>query len=202
MDSKEIYDYIIKIQSIAKIGLLYSSDPYALSNYQEINKISLEFLEKFLEVEFNRPNYFSRDVYPTPNISVRTIILDAAKKRVLLVREAKSQTYSFPGGWADLYDSPSEAAKNECLQEAGAKVEITRLVGLINHTPYKKPNSVPDYVALFTVKINGELLNHEYETDDVRWFFLDDLPPLSTKVAPEMFHRMLNAVLNDETIFD
>ena len=95
MDSKEIYDYIIKIQSIAKIGLLYSSDPYALSNYQEINKISLEFLEKFLEVEFNRPNYFSRDVYPTPNISVRTIILDAAKKRVLLVREAKSQTYSF-----------------------------------------------------------------------------------------------------------
>ena len=34
MDSKQIYDYIIKIQAIAKIGLVYSKDPYAITNYQ------------------------------------------------------------------------------------------------------------------------------------------------------------------------
>ena len=50
MDSKEIYDYILKIQSIAKIGLVYSKDPYAITNYNEINRLSMEMLENFMEV--------------------------------------------------------------------------------------------------------------------------------------------------------
>lgn len=202
MDTKEIYDYILKIQSISKIGLKFSEDPYAISNYQEINDLSLQFLEKFLEIELNRPNYFQRDIYPTPNISVRTIILSPDKKRVLLVREVKTQNYSIPGGWADLYEAPSEAAKKECLQEAGAEVEIIRLVGLINHTPYKKPNSVPEYVAIFEGRVNGALKEHEYETDQVGWFALDALPAISEKVDIKEFKRMINAVISGETIYD
>lgn len=202
MKSNEIYDYIIKIQSIAKIGLLFSKDPYAITNYEEINKISLEFLEKFMEVEFNRPNYFSRDIYPTPNISVRTVILDETRTKILLVREVKSQTYSLPGGWADLFDAPSEAAKTECVQEAGAEIEIVRLIGLINHTPYKKPDGIPEYVAVFEGKLISELHDHEYETDDVKWFSIDNLPTISSKVAIEMFVRIINAALKGETIFD
>lgn len=202
MKTKEIYDYIVKIQSIAKIGLIYSKDPYAITNYEEINRLSLEFLEKFLELKFNRPNYFQRDVYPTPNISVRTIILDETKTKILLVREANTKTYSIPGGWADLYDSPSCAAMNECSQEAGADVEVTRLVGLINHTPYKKPNSVPEYVAVFEGKVKGQLHSHEYETDDVNWFEIDNLPVLSGKVDPREITRMINAVKDGKTIFD
>lgn len=202
MDIKEIYEYILKIQSISKIGLKFSQDPYAISNYHEINDISREFLEKFMEIELNRPNYFQRDIYPTPNISVRTIILSPDKKRLLLVREAKTQTYSIPGGWADLYDAPSEAAKKECLQEAGANVQIVRLVGLINHTPYKLPNSVPEYVAIFEGSLNGSLQEHEYETDDVGWFALEALPAISEKVDIEEFKRMINAVISGETIYD
>ena len=74
VDSKAIYDYIIKIQAIAKIGLTYSKDPYAITNYQEINDLSKAFLEDFINIKLDRPNYFEKDVYPTPNISVRTII--------------------------------------------------------------------------------------------------------------------------------
>ena len=48
MDSKQIYDFVLKIQSIAKIGLIYSKDPYALTNYKEINDLSTRFLEEFL----------------------------------------------------------------------------------------------------------------------------------------------------------
>ena len=54
-----------------------------------------------MEVKFDRPNYFARDIYPTPNISVRTIIISKDRKKVLMVREASSHTYSFPGGWAE-----------------------------------------------------------------------------------------------------
>ena len=202
MDSKYIYDFILKIQSIAKIGLIYSKDPYAITNYTEINELTVKFLEDFMEVKFDRPNYFQRDIYPTPNVSVRTVILNKERNKVLMVREAALQTYSLPGGWADLYDSPSQTAINECSQEAGADIEIIRLVGITNRTPFKNPTSVPEYVVIFEAKIVGELHEHEYETDDVGWFDVDNLPPLSRKVTYQEVKRMIDAAVNNETIFD
>ena len=202
MDSKELYDYILKIQSIAKIGLVFSKDPYAITNYQQINDLTVEMLEKFMEMEFHRPNYFSRDIYPTPSVSVRAVILDKNKEKALFVRESNSGTYSFPGGWADLYDSPGQTAINESSQEAGADIEITRLVGVLNRTPFKTSVHVPEYLVVFEAKLKGELHEHEYETDDVEWFPLDDLPPLSRKVAKEEITRIIDAIKTNKTIFD
>lgn len=201
MDTKQVYEYIIKIQSIAKIGLKFSKDPYAITNYQEINDLSLKFLEDFVNVKFDRPNYFQRDIYPTPNISVRTIILNETKDKVLLVRETKDKSYSLPGGWADLYESASEAAKKECMQEAGANCEIIRLAGLLHKRP-NKPTSVPEYIAVFEGKLNGELGEHEYETDEVKWFNINDLPTNVSKVYIDEMKRMVNAVIEGKTIFD
>ena len=202
MDTKEFYDYILKIQSIAKIGLVFSKDPYAITNYQQINDLTVEMLEKFMEMEFHRPNYFSRDIYPTPSVSVRAVILDKNKEKALFVRESNSGTYSFPGGWADLYDSPGQTAINESSQEAGADIEITRLVGVLNRTPFKTSVHVPEYLVVFEAKLKGELHEHEYETDDVEWFPLDDLPPLSRKVAKEEIARIIDAIKTNKTIFD
>lgn len=202
MDSKEIYDYILKIQSIAKMGLVYSKDPYAITNYNEINDISKHFLENFTEVKFDRPNYFEKDVYPTPNVSVRTVIFNQDRTKLLMVREAKTQTYSLPGGWADLYDSPSQTAINECRQEAGADIVPVRLVGITNRTPFKFNNSIPEFVIIFEGKINGELHEHEYETDDVGWFPVDHLPPISKKVSMAEMTRMIDAALSGKVIFD
>ena len=195
MDSKEIYDYILKIQSIAKIGLVFSKDPYAIT-------LTIEMLEKFMEMEFHRPNYFSRDIYPTPSVSVRAVILNKERNKALFVRESNSGTYSFPGGWADLYDSPGQTAINESSQEAGADIEINRLVGILNRTPFKTNVGVPEYLVVFEAKLKGELHEHEYETDDVSWFSLDELPIMSRKVAKEEIARIIKAIKNNETIFD
>lgn len=202
MDYKEIYDYIVKIQSIAKIGLVFSKDPYAITNYQQINDISLEMLEHFMEVKLDRPNYFQRDIYPTPSISVRTIIFNDDKSKVLMVREKELQAYSLPGGWADLYDTPSETARNESRQEAGVEIEIVRLVGLTSRTPFKSNKNVPEYVAIFEAKAASELGEHEYETDDVNWFDIDNLPLISRKTSKEELLRFISAAKNGETIYD
>ena len=202
MDSKELYDYILKIQSIAKIGLVFSKDPYAITNYNQINDLTLEMLEKLMEMEFHRPNYFSRDIYPTPSVSVRSVILNENRDKVLMVRECNSGTYSFPGGWADLYDSAGQTAINESSQEAGADIEIVRLVGVLNRTPFKSSVSVPEYLVVFEAKLKGHLHEHEYETDDVDWFPLDNLPTMSRKVAKEEIDRILDAVKTGKTIFD
>ena len=202
MDTKELYDYILKIQSIAKTGLVFSKDPYAITNYNQINDLTLEMLEKLMEIKFDRPNYFSRDIYPTPSVSVRAVILNENRTKVLMVREAGTGTYSFPGGWADLYDSPSQTAINESSQEAGADIEVVRLVGILNRTPFKSNNSVPEYFVIFEARLKGQLHEHEYETDDVAWFELDNLPTLSRKVTKEENDRVIDAVKNNKTIFD
>ena len=202
MDTKELYDYILKIQSIAKIGLVFSKDPYAITNYQQINDLTLEMLEKLMEIEFNRPNYFSRDIYPTPSVSVRAIILNENRDKVLMVRESNSGTYSFPGGWADLYDSAGQTAINESSQEAGADIEIVRLVGVLNRTPFKTGVHVPEYLVVFEAKLKGQLHEHEYETDDVNWFDLHELPHMSRKVAKQEIDRIIDAIIKQKTIFD
>ena len=202
MDTKELYDYILKIQSIAKIGLVFSKDPYAITNYQQINDLTLEMLEKLMEIQFNRPNYFSRDIYPTPSVSVRAVILNEKRDKVLMVRESSSGTYSFPGGWADLYDSPGQTAINESSQEAGADIELVRLVGVLNRTPFKTGVHVPEYLVVFEGKLKGKLHEHEYETDDVNWFSVDELPPMSRKVAKQEIDRIIDAIKSNKTIFD
>ena len=202
MDSKYFYDFIIKVQAISKIGLTYSKDPYALTNYQELNDLSKRYLQEFTDVKFDRPNYFSKDIYPTPNVSVRTVILNSDKTKVMMVREAALGTYSLPGGWADLYDSPSKTAKNECSQEAGADIEVVRLVGILDRTPFKSSASIPEYVVVFEGKLLGKLHEHEYETDDVGWFEIDNLPPISRKTSAEELLRMIIAARDGKTIFD
>ena len=202
MDTKELYDYILKIQSIAKIGLVFSKDPYALTNYQQINDLTMEMLEKLMEIEFHRPNYFSRDIYPTPSVSVRAVIVNEDKSKVLFVREANTGTYSFPGGWADLYDSAGQTAINESSQEAGADIELVRLVGVLNRTPFKSNVNAPEYLVVFEAKLKGQLHEHEYETDDVEWFPIDQIPPLSRKVMKEEIDRIIDAIKTGKTIFD
>ena len=202
MDKKNIYDYIIKIQSIAKIGLTYSKDPYAITNYSEINDLSKAFLEEFMDVNIDRPNYFEKNIYPTPNISARTVIFNDDRTKVLLVREVATQTYSLPGGWCDLYDSPSDTARNECRQEAGVLIKDLRLVGITNRTPFVSDVTIPNYVIIFEAKIAETLKEHEYETDNVAFFDIDNLPEISRKTSKEELMRFIEAAKKGETIFD
>ena len=202
MNSKEVYDYIIKIQAIAKTGLIYSKDPYALTNYNEINDLSREFLENFSEIKLDRPNYFEKHIYPTPNISARVVILSEDKNKVLMVREASSQTYSLPGGWCDLYDSPCQTVINEARQEAGAKLKNIKLVGIVSRTPFNSDCSIPNYVVIFKGELDGELHEHEYETDHVDFFDIDNLPEISKKTSKEELLRFIKAAKKDEIIFD
>lgn len=201
METNEFYDFIVKVQAISKIGLTYSTDPYAIDNYKELNELSRNMLEKFMDVKFDKPSLFSKEVYPTPNISCRTLIVKDNK--VLLVREANSNLWSIPGGWCDLYDSPSKAAFNEVSQEAGIEPKMTRLLGILDRTPHKSNQNVPEYVVIFEGNIDGKKFHeHCHETNDVKFFDLDNLPEMSKKLSKEEIDRIIKAYKNKETIFD
>ena len=201
METKHFYDLLIKVQSVARIGLTFSRDPYALENYQKLLDLTTEFLNDFQNVDLSPNGYFERNIYPTPNVSVRTVCFNE-NGEVLLVKEVSDGGYSLPGGWCEIDESPTEAARGECLEEAGADVEIIRLVGVINRSPFKSPTSVREYALIFEGKVKGELKAHDYEIIDASFFPLDDLPPFSKKVTKEENMRMIMAAKNKKVIFD
>ena len=202
MKYEEFYDFVVKVHAIAKIGLTYSKDPYAIDNYKELNELSKEMLEKFMDVKFDKPSMFTKEVYPTPNISVRTLIGNE-KNQILLVREANTGFWSFPGGWAELYDSPKEAAYNEVVQETGVKPEIVRLIGVLNRLPHKSDKPVPEYVIIFEGKVSdNDYSKHCHEISDVKFFDIDNLPEMSKKLSKAELDMIFDAYKNKKVIFD
>ena len=202
MEFKQFYDFVVKVHSIAKIGLTYSTDPYALENYHELNDISRDMLEHFMDVKFDKPSLFTKEVYPTPNISCRTLIVND-KDEILFVKEARTNNWSLPGGWCDLYKSPSESALAEISQEAGVEAQITRLLAVLDRRPYKSKQSVPDYVLIFLGTIGDHLFyEHCHETNDVRFFKMNELPELSRKLSLEEIERAIEAYKQNKVIFD
>ena len=131
------YDYVIKVLSICKIGKLFSKDPYALENYDELEKISMKMLGNFDILTYDKPNIFLKNIYPTPSVSCRCVIFNDEGK-ILFVKESVDEKYCLPGGWCDLYASPKESILNEISQEAGAVVKDLDFIGVINKTPLKK----------------------------------------------------------------
>lgn len=201
MECNEFYDFIVKVQAISKIGLTYSTDPYAIDNYKELSELSNKMLENFMNVKFDKPSMFTKEVYPTPNVSCRTVIVKDNK--ILLVREANSNLWSIPGGWCDLYDSPSKAAFNEVSQEAGIEPKMVRLIGILDRTPHKSNQNVPEYVVVFEGSVDGkDFHEHCHETTDVKFFNLDSLPEMSKKLSKEEIDRIIKAYKSKETIFD
>jgi len=201
MKNKEFYDFLIKVQAIAKTGLVYSKDPYAIDNYNEINNLTKSMLEDFEHVKFDRNNYFTKEVYPTPNISVRTVVFNK-KGKVLLVREKVDGGYSIPGGWCDLYESSSETAKKELMQEAGTKVKNLKLVGFFHQVPFRDNVTVPAFCVVYTADFVSMKKDHCYETTDVNFFDLKHIPQLSYKVTKREFNLMIKAAKSKKVLFD
>ena len=46
MERKDVVDFLIKVEEIAKIGLKYTKDPYAKDNYLELQNLAKNFLKE------------------------------------------------------------------------------------------------------------------------------------------------------------
>lgn len=66
---------------------------------------------------------------PKKRVGAGVLIVDE-NLRILLVEPTYKETWEVPGGMVELDESPREAAKRECLEELGFKVEIGRLLSI------------------------------------------------------------------------
>jgi ADP-ribose pyrophosphatase YjhB (NUDIX family) len=168
-----------RLQAIAQTGLTYAKEPYDLERYAELRRISVEMAAAGLEEPQDEVAvvFASGQGYPTPKVDVRAVVFRADE--VLLVRERRSGRWTFPGGWADVGDTPSDAAVRETLEESGYRVRATKLVALLDKTRHEHPPSVDyTYKALVGCALEGGEPVTSHEIDAVSFFARAEIPEL------------------------
>lgn len=192
----------MKVLSVSKIGLLFSKDPYAIENYQELKELALEQLSELAhDQDITEPYDFG--IYPTVNVSVRTIVTNDLNQ-VLMVKEKSEKLWSFPGGWCDVFESPQENAVKEVLQESGYDVSVKRLLAVFFRDNYKPKHKslISEYVIYFHATINSKVSEHNHEVTEVGFFDQKELPPLSFKNSCEEVTRALECLNENKSTFD
>jgi len=100
--------------------------------------------------------------------------------------------WTLPGGWADIYESPSESVEREVFEESGYRARAVRLLAVYDRQKWPHPPH-PNYTykLFFLCEITGGQPATSLETSGVGWFGPDELPELSTaRILPEQIARL------------
>jgi ADP-ribose pyrophosphatase YjhB (NUDIX family) len=190
-----------RLQTMAQNGLNYAHDRHDIARYREIAEIAIEMMALGSETELSLVrNLFAHETgHATPKVDVRVAAFrDAAQgPEILLVRERRDGAWTLPGGWADVGETPREAARREAREESGFEVEITRLLAVYDKRVHPHPPQ-PHYVykLFFEATIADRssatgATGDGYETDAVGFFAPSALPPLSLdRTLPGQILRM------------
>ncbi len=169
-----------EIQQLAQTGLAFATNEYEKKRYTRLIEIVSEMLSAQTNLEYDSTfkALINHPGYATPKIDVRAAVIQDNK--ILLVQESSDKKWAMPGGWADVGDIPSEVAIRETYEESGYHVKPVKVIGVFD------ANRLGGHLELFhafKIVFLCELMGGEPktsdETVDVKFFPLNDLPPLS-----------------------
>ncbi|WP_337866529.1 NUDIX hydrolase [Ignavibacterium sp.] len=195
-----------EIQQLAQTGLAFAANDYEKKRYTRLIEIVSEIIENHsqLEKESVQKYLMNHPGYATPKIDVRAAVIK--DNQILLVQESTDKCWTMPGGWADVGDIPSQVAIRETKEESGFDIIPRKVIGVFD------ANRLGGHLELFHAfkiiflcnLIGGEARTSD-ETLDVKFFPLDNLPPLSLNRTNENHIEEIKLHLPDNnrpTYFD
>src|SRR5918911_4657285 len=131
--------WVKRLQAIAQDGLTYATDEYDAGRYEQVREVAAEILatRSTGELEDARGLLELERGPATPKVDVRAAVFDGG--RILLVKEPDDGGWSLPGGWADVGESPAEAAVREVFEESGYRVRPVRLISALDRDRHGHP---------------------------------------------------------------
>ena len=102
--------------------------------------------------------------------------------RILLVRHVDGP-WQLPGGAIDPNESPEDAVRRECREEASVEIRPVRLAGAFGGPGYRRRYANGDEVGIVAIVYEAEIVSGtakpgDDETQDVGWFAADELAGL------------------------
>jgi ADP-ribose pyrophosphatase YjhB (NUDIX family) len=181
MSSTIILDYAKRLKSIAHLGLTYAVNEYDKARYNELDQISLELMQAVTGLPLSALSvYFNESKeYITPKVDIRAVVFNEHKE-ILLVKELADGKWSLPGGWADIGQSPAEAAVKEVLEETGFVVRAEKLLAVLDKRCHPHPPQL-DYVYKIFIRceITGGKPASAFDILEAGFFKQDSIPELS-----------------------
>jgi 8-oxo-dGTP diphosphatase len=101
------------------------------------------------------------------------------KGRILLVKRKFDPYGGFwviPGGFVEKGETVEEAARREALEETRLKVELVKSIGV--YSDPKRDTARGTIAVAFIAKPLSDKIGGDMEIEKVKWFNLDELPPL------------------------
>ena len=197
--------WAVELQSLAQAGLTYGHDVYDLERYTRIREIAAEMMAEKTELPVEKVTslFCNETGYQTPKIDTRAAVFQ--KGKILLVHE-KNGTWSLPGGWCDVDQSPADNCIKECREESGLTVKPVKIIAVQDH--FKHHGSIHPYgitdIYYLCQSLGGEFQANS-ETSQAAWFKEDDLPPLAENKNSTEQVKMCFAAHRDtnwQTLFD
>lgn len=181
------------LEAIARSGLTYSQNPFDRGRFEAVREIAAELAASATDEPAAEllQRFADEYGYGTPKIDMRGVVL--TDKRVLLVRELGETSWTLPGGWADVGESPASAVEKEVREEAGITARAVRVLAVYDRD-FRGRAQWPAHAYKVYVLCEpepGAPAGDGLETDAAGYFEPDALPELSFKTPAEHLERVL-----------
>ncbi len=182
-----------QLAGLAQDGLTYCENAYDIDRYEQMRDVAAEMMATGFDLDKKSvlDLYSREDGYATPKVDVRGAAF--RDNKILLVREKLDGGWTLPGGWADPWQSASEAVVREVFEESGFEVRATKLAAVYDRSKHPHLPYMPFHIykLFFLCDITGGQATESHETTGVDFFAEDSLPELSiSRTLPEQIVRM------------
>ncbi|MBU3133125.1 NUDIX hydrolase N-terminal domain-containing protein [Clostridium gasigenes] len=177
-----LLDWAIELQFLSQCGLTYSKDLFDIERFERIREISVEIVSTKAGLSLEKVNnlFCNETGFQTPKLDTRAAVFK--DKKILLVKEVSSGTWSMPGGWVDVNQSIYSNTIKEVNEEAGLDVIPERLIAVQDRNKHNIPKYAYGICKVFVLcNVLGGEFKSNIETSESKLFSLDELPELSVE---------------------
>ena len=173
----DIFPLLDELQTIARNGLAFATNPYDLERYQRLLELASAYYSQVIELTADEIKArFKRELgYITPKVGAEAAIFDASG-RILLMLRSDDEKWCLPCGWTEPNETTQETAIRETWEECGLRVKIIQLVDVIARMPGPQtgPHSAVAIIYLCAVTDGALTLSHEGK--DLHYWAIEDVP--------------------------
>lgn len=161
MDTFSLLD---ELQTIARNGLQYASNPYDLERYERLMELVTQGYGDVLDVPAETVRaQFARELGTiTPKVGTDAAIFNE-RGEILLMERADGSGWCLPCGFVEPGETPVEGVIREVREETGLEIKVKRLVGVFTRRPGAKygPHTILSIVHLCEIVAGQLTLSHE-----------------------------------------
>ncbi|HZG65963.1 MAG TPA: NUDIX hydrolase N-terminal domain-containing protein [Herpetosiphonaceae bacterium] len=173
----DIMPLLDELQTIARNGLFYATDPYDRERYERLMQLVTGYYGEAVDlppVEVRR-RFAAELGYITPKVGADAAIF-GDDGRVLLTLRADDHRWCLPCGWVEPNEAPIDTVVRETREETGLEVRPLALIDVFTRLPSVHGGVHTSIAVVYRCEITGGTMGLSHESLDVRYWFIDDVP--------------------------